>query len=261
MMKHPQCFAPVSGAWLVSLLVVGALTLPGCASVKGSIDPRDPMERFNRGTFKVNDALDRGVAKPAARAYRAVTPKFVRTGISNVLSNAAYPTVILNDLLQAKFKPAARDTGRLILNSTLGLAGLLDPATASGLEKNDEDFGQTLGRWGIPAGAYLVLPLLGPSSSRDAFGKVFDKGTEATTYIGSSSTKYIVTAVSLLDKRTGLLDTDALLERSGDKYALIRSAYLQRREYQVRDGEGSDAPPEEMEDPGDSPPPDEPKQP
>lgn len=216
-----------------------ALSLAGCAALPPNTqkDPRDPFERANRATFAFNEALDRRIAKPIAKGYKRITPDAVETGVSNFFSNAAYPTVLANNLLQGKFKDALNDTGRLLLNTTLGLGGLLDPASAAGLDRNDEDFGQTLGRWGVGSGAYLMLPLLGPYTIRDGFGSLVDEFTEPRQYLSDDSTRLSLWAAVQLEKRARLLEADALLAQAGDRYVLVRSAYLQRREFQVLDGD------------------------
>ncbi len=224
-------------AFLVSLLLV----LAGCASVpSGKPDPRDPWERFNRSVFTFNEGLDRAVAKPVAKAYVKVTPRVVRTGVGNFFNNLETVPTILNDALQGKFGQAGRDTGRFLLNSTLGLAGFFDPASAAGFEQNDEDLGQTLGKWGVKPGPYLMLPVLGPSSVRDAFARAADTYMEPVFYLGDESTRYIIRAVDLLDQRASLLELDAQLERTFDRYAFVRNAWLQRRDYQVKDGNVED---------------------
>jgi phospholipid-binding lipoprotein MlaA len=223
-------------AVLFSLLLVFA----GCASISGKPDPRDPWERFNRSVFNFNDALDRAIAKPVAKGYVKVTPRVVRTGVSNFFSNLDTVPTIINDTLQGKFRQAGHDSARFLLNSTLGLGGLFDPASAAGLEYNEEDLGQTLGKWGVQPGPYLMLPILGPSSVRDAFARAADTYMEPVYYLGDESTRYIIRAVDLLDGRASLLELDAQLERSYDKYAFIRNAWIQRREYQVKDGDIDD---------------------
>ncbi len=219
------------------------LLLAGCATSRDlSPDPRDPLERVNRVSFAFNEGADRWVAKPAAEAYQAVTPQFVETGVSNFYRNLLYPRVVINDLLQGKPGYAASGLTRFVVNSTLGLGGLLDPAASLGLALRDEDFGQTLGVWGISSGPYLVLPLLGPSSARDAVGRVADEFTEPPHYLKDDRTRIGLTAGRLLDRRARLLSTDRLLERAADKYTFVRSAYLQREAYLVSDGE-IDVPP------------------
>src|SRR5690348_9354193 len=146
------------------LLLVAGMMLAGCATLPNSKpDARDPWERFNRASFKVNDALDRAILRPTARAYVKVTPRVLRTGVSNFFANLETVTTLVNDALQGKVAAAGHDSARFLLNSTLGLAGLLDPATAAGIDKNDEDFGQTLGKWGVHSGPYLMVPLFGPT--------------------------------------------------------------------------------------------------
>ena len=223
------------------VIVMAGLALAGCASLPDTKrDPRDPWERFNRTTFKVNDAMDRAVLRPAAKAYVKVTPRVVRTGISNFFDNLETINTLLNDTLQGKFRAAGNDTARLLLNSTLGLGGLLDPATAAGLDKNDEDFGQTLGVWGVRSGPYLMLPFLGPSTVRDASASIADRYAQPDSYLEDDSTRYTITAVEILDLRAGLLDLDAQLAQSFDRYAFVRNAWLQRREFKVRDGNVED---------------------
>jgi phospholipid-binding lipoprotein MlaA len=222
-------------------LALAALLLAGCATLpSGKTDPRDPWERMNRSTHAFNDAIDRSVAKPVAKAYVKVLPRFVRTGVSNVFNNLDTVGTVFNDVLQGKIRQAGRDSARFLMNSTFGLGGLFDPASAAGLEFNDEDLGQTLGKWGVGPGPYLVLPFLGPSSTRDTFTRLVDQYTYPVTYLGDESTRYIIRGVSLLDMRAGLLDLDEQIERSYDKYAFIRNAWLQRREFQVRDGDIDD---------------------
>jgi phospholipid-binding lipoprotein MlaA len=223
---------------LLSLLL---LLTAGCASIpSGQPDPRDPWERFNRSAFKFNDALDRAIARPVAKAYVKVTPRFIRTGVSNALSNLNTVPTAINDVLQGKMREAGRDSARFLLNSTLGLGGLFDPASAAGLENNDEDFGQTLGKWGMKSGPYVMLPILGPSTVRDIFGRGVDQFTYPVNYLEDDSTRYFIRGVDFLDLRAGLLELDAQLERSYDRYAFVRNAWLQRREYQVKDGNVED---------------------
>lgn len=221
---------------LLALLCAGLL--PACATLPpGERDPRDPMERFNRSMYRFNDALDRGVAKPVARAYVKVTPAPVRTGVGNFFRNLNGPTVIVNNLLQAKPKAFLTDTLRLVVNTTIGIGGLFDPATQMGLPAGDEDFGQTLGRWGVRSGPYIVLPVLGPSTVRDTVGVVGDQFTDPKYYLVKDPWLNIgLTVMSLIDTRAGLLGTDDVLARSFDPYVFMRNAYLQRREYQVTDG-------------------------
>jgi phospholipid-binding lipoprotein MlaA len=221
-----------------AFLALAALMLAGCATLPpGKPDPRDPLERFNRSMFAFNDAIDKAVAKPAAKAYVKVTPRFVRTGVSNVFNNLNTLGTAVNDVLQGKMKQAGRDSARFLMNSTLGLGGLFDPASAAGLELNDEDFGQTFGKWGVKPGPYLMLPFLGPSTFRDTAGKLADQFTYPVYWLEDDSTRLIIRGVSLLDMRADLLDLDEQLDQSYDRYAFVRNAWLSRREFQVTDGE------------------------
>ena len=219
----------------VALLLLS--TLSACASMAmRATDPRDPFEPINRVSYAVNDGLDRAVIRPTAKAYRAVTPKFMQIGVTNVFSNAKYPVTLVNNALQGKFSAAASDTGRFLINTTVGLGGLFDPATAAGLDRHDEDFGQTFGVWGIGAGPYFVVPLFGPTTLRDGFGSLADDIAEPRSHLEDDSTRWSLWMFDKFETRVRLLDADAVLDRSGDPYAFVRSAYLQRREFQVRDG-------------------------
>lgn len=221
---------------LLALLCAGLL--PACASLPpGERDPRDPYERFNRATHRFNDAVDRGVARPVAQAYVKVTPAPVRTGTGNFFRNLGSPTVIVNNLLQAKPRAFFTDTLRLVINSTIGIGGLFDPASQLGLPAGEEDFGQTLGRWGVSSGPYLVLPLLGPSTVRDTVGFAADQFTDPKMYLVKDIWVSVgLTVAGLVDLRASLLGTDELLANSFDPYVFMRNAYLQRREFQVTDG-------------------------
>jgi phospholipid-binding lipoprotein MlaA len=225
-----------------SLLVIACLTQFGCASLPpgSKRDPRDPWERMNRTTFKVNTALDHAIARPVARAYEKVTPRLVRTGVSNFMANLFYPVTIGNDLLQLKFKPFAQATGRFLLNTTVGVGGVFDPATKVGLPKNEEDLGQTFGYWGAPPGPYFVIPLLGPADVRDGIGRVGDTYMSPLQYVHNNYIKYGLYGVELVDVRYRLLPQDKVLDEAFDPYTLLKNAYLQRRQYQVTDGKLSD---------------------
>jgi phospholipid-binding lipoprotein MlaA len=239
--------SPPARVWPACALALLWLAAAGCASQAPlKRDPRDPLERMNRVTFKVNDKLDRAITKPIARAYRRVAPHFVQTGISNFMDNINYPIVIVNDLLQAKFKPALSDSGRFLMNSFVGVGGLFDPASAAGLDKNDEDFGLTLGKWGVHQGPYLILPILGASTFRDGFGRLGDEFITPQNYISNNSLRYGLDGVYYLDVRARLLDVEGALDNVYDRYAVLRSVYLQRRQYKVSEGaEPDDAPVDE----------------
>jgi phospholipid-binding lipoprotein MlaA len=204
--------------------------------------PQDPWESWNRGVYRVNDKFDRALAKPVARTYVRVVPQPIRSGVRNFFDNLGMTTVLINDTLQGKFRAAANDLGRFLLNSTLGLGGLLDPATPAGLDKNNEDFGQTLGHWGVHPGPFVELPILGPSDLRDAPGKLVDAYTNPHEYIRNVGVKWGLYGVYLVDTRAGLLSLDETLQHVYDPYAFIRDAYLQRRAYLVSDGKVSEEP-------------------
>lgn len=248
-MQGNKCVRRVLGVFLV-LSAAGCVTLPP----NHQKIPQDPWESWNRGVYRVNDALDRAVTKPLAKGYVKVVPHPLRIGVSNFISNLNTPTVMINDALQGKFLAAANDLGRFVLNSTVGIAGLLDPATPAGLQRNDEDFGQTLGVWGVKTGPFVELPLLGPSDLRDAPAKVVDSYTNPRQYIKNNWAVYSIWGVDLLDRRASLLSLDDTLKHVYDPYAFIRDAYLQRRAYLVSDGKVTDDEP--LVDPGaDEPPP------
>jgi len=233
-----------AGALLLALLA-------GCATTNMGT-PGDPLERMNRATYRFNDSIDRHVLKPVAKGYVKHVPSLVRQGVDNFLENLAFPTTIVNDLLQLKIKDTLVDLGRFTVNSTLGIGGILNPANAFGIPKNDEDFGQTLGRWGVPAGPYVVLPFLGPSTLRDAPSWYVDAQTDLRITLDlDATTEWALVGVSLVNRRSELLPFDASFDSAYDRYAFIRNAWLQRREYQVKDGAvEDDIPQEELEDPG-----------
>jgi phospholipid-binding lipoprotein MlaA len=217
----------------VSILSLVLLTLLGCAAAPAKKDPRDPWERMNRTSYKFTDKVDKAVLRPVAHGYQKVTPQFVRTGVSNFVDNLGYPIVIVNDLLQARFKLFARDTGRLLMNTTLGIGGLLDPATAAGLEKTENDFGLTFGTWGISKGPYFFIPLLGPSDVRDGLGRIPGSYLSPQNYVNNTAVQYSVWAIELLDARYRLLGTDPLVDAAYDPYLFVKNAYLQRRDFQL----------------------------
>ncbi len=242
------CAAPVRRGILLSCTL---WLLAGCATT-AERSPNDPFEPMNRGVYGFNDAIDRAALKPVARAYQEHTPTWIQTGVSNFFSNLAYPSTIVNQILQGKLLAAGQDTLRFALNLTLGLGGLLDPATDANLPRHDEDLGQTLGRWGVPPGPYLTLPLLGPSTVRDAPSVVFDRFLEPFYWYNYGNERWISLGVSIVDRRARLLPLDATLERAFDPYAFVREAYLQRRRFQVYDGDPPDEPLEDpLEDYGD----------
>jgi phospholipid-binding lipoprotein MlaA len=245
-MQRAALRPPVGYRW-VDVVVAACMVsfVAGCAAVPGKRDPHDPWERMNRATYRFNDALDRSIVRPTAKGYKKVVPQLVRTGIANAMTNLGYTRTIINDLLQAKFKAGLSDTGRFLLNSTVGLAGLFDPATPAGLPQNSEDFGQTFGKWGVHPGPYLVVPVLGPSTVRDAVGLYPDALTDLKSLSKDPWLNAALFGVALLGKRVDLLSTDEVLKNAYDPYAFVRDAYLQHREYEVLDGNVPETPVEE----------------
>jgi phospholipid-binding lipoprotein MlaA len=216
--------------------------LGGCASTG---NPRDPLEPVNRGIYTFNEAVDTTLLKPAAELYRGLVPRLVRTGVSNFFSNINDVIVALNNLLQGKVTNAASDTGRFVVNSTVGLLGLFDAATPLGLPKNNEDFGQTLGWWGVGDGPYIVLPIFGPSNVRDTFGLIVDTLTDPISYIEPTRDRNIVMGVRAVNRRSELLEASKILETAAlDPYQFVRDAYLQRRRSLIYDGN----PPKDKDD-------------
>jgi len=201
-------------------------------------DPRDPLEPLNRVIHDFNETVDRVAMKPIAQIYRAITPSFVRTGVRNFFSNLEDVGVMANNLLQFKIEQGAGDFMRLAVNSTFGLLGVLDVASEMGLRKHDEDFGQTLGRWGIDAGPYLVLPFFGPSSFRDTAGLLVDKSyTDPVRHIDDVSVRNRTAVLRVVSRRTDLLDAKAAVDMAAlDDYEFTRDFYLERRQALVHDG-------------------------
>jgi len=199
----------------------------------------DPWEGFNRKIFAFNDTLDRYLLKPVAKGYQTVTPDPIEHAFSNAFSNLKEVRNIVNDLLQGKLSQASNDTGRLLVNTTLGLAGFFDVAKHMGLAKSDgEDFGQTLATWGVGQGPYVVLPLLGPSTLRDVGGIPVNSLADPIGRVDHVPTRNSAWATELVGLRASLLAAESLI--SGDKYAFMRDAYLQRRNYLVNDGQVED---------------------
>lgn len=216
----------------LSLLV---LALVGCATVPPSErNPRDPWQRMNRGIYKFNDAIDTAVVTPVARTYVRVVPELVRTGVTNFFNNVTYPDVIVNALLQGQLKPFARDTGRFVVNTTIGVAGLFDPATHMGLTYEDRDFGQTFGKWGAPSGPFLVLPFLGPSDVRDGLARAVDAYAEPWAYINNPYWDYGTLLLYEVKLRADLLPLTDMAKKTFDPYAFERNAYLQHRDFMVQ---------------------------
>ena len=233
----------LSACTLLALALLGGCATTGTSQAK---NPRDPWEGMNRGIYKFNDVVDRATLKPVAKGYKKVMPEWFRHGVGNFFSNLQYPATIINQLLQGKAKLAARDTGRLLTNTLLGFGGILDPASRVGLDKNDEDLGQTLGMWGVPSGPFIMLPFLGPTTIRDAPSSFAEFFLDPLTYSDVQwEVLWGMRALDIVDVRAQYLALDPVIQRSYDPYAFVRNSWLQRREYQVRDG---DVPEENLEE-------------
>jgi len=216
--------------------VVLAAMCAGCATVPSS-NPRDPLEAWNRGAFAFNTDLDRVVFVPVATAYRELTPRFVRTGVGNFFGNLEDVWSFVNSVLQGKPTPAANNFFRVAVNTTFGLAGVLDVASEMGLERQREDFGQTLGWWGMPSGPYLVLPFFGSSTIRDTAAMPVDWAGDIVGNVDHVPTRNSLKALDLLDTRAGLLRAGTVIDEAAlDRYTFTRDAYLQRRANLVFDG-------------------------
>lgn len=234
---------------LTALALASCSVLAGCAALPGGKpDPSDRFERFNRSVYRFNTAVDHAILRPIARTYVRVTPRPVRIGVSNVVTNLAYPVTLVNSFLQGRVSDGMTDTARLVVNSTIGIGGLFDPASGMGLERHEQDFGLTLGHWGVHSGPYLMLPLLGPSTLRDGFGLVPDylllhEIETVKLFSNNPYAEWSLFSVTTVNRRAQLLDEDPILERSYDSYAFLRGAYLQRREYLIH---GSDQSPDQQ---------------
>jgi phospholipid-binding lipoprotein MlaA len=218
--------------------LLGALVLTGCA-VNGDLrDPRDPVEPMNRAVYRFNEGFDRAVMKPVAEGYRAVTPQIAQTGLRNFFSNLDDVTVLANDVLQLKLDQSTRDFLRLAFNSTFGLLGMIDVASEMGLRKHNEDFGQTLGRWGVGTGPYLVLPFIGPGNLRDSFGFAVDtRHTDLVRGLDDVATRNPTLGVRLVAQRADLLEAKQAFDAAAlDEYEFTRDFYLERRRSLVYDG-------------------------
>jgi phospholipid-binding lipoprotein MlaA len=221
----------------VMLITAAIVAMTGCASTSGYSDPRDPIEGFNRVMFQFNEVLDKILIKPLAKGYRAIMPSPVDKGITNFFSNLDDVGSAINNLLQFKLKRSASDVGRVVVNSTVGILGFIDVASNMNLDKHGEDFGQTLGAWGIGQGPYIVLPIFGPSGGRDAIGTVADWFTDPVTYVEPVRVRNSLYGLRAIDKRADLLGASNVVEEAAlDKYEFIRDAYLQKRESDVNDG-------------------------
>lgn len=216
--------------------------LGGCAT---SGNPKDPIEGFNRAMFSFNEGLDKAIIKPVAQGYDYVFPTPVKTGVTNFFGNIADVFIAVNNLLQGKVQEAASDGGRFLVNTTVGILGFIDVASEMGLEKHDEDFGQTFGRWGAGPGPYVVIPFFGPRDVRDTVGLVLDVKADPVANYSHVATRNTLLVVRVENDRANLLPADKVIEEAAlDKYSYIRDGYLQRRRNLIHDGN----PPREKEE-------------
>jgi phospholipid-binding lipoprotein MlaA len=223
---------------MTRLIALCLLLLAGGCATTGEGDPRDPLEPFNRAMFSFNDGLDEAVARPVATAYHGVVPGPLRTYVRNFFSNIADLFIGLNNILQGKPDEGLQDWARFVFNSFFGVFGINDVASDMGLEKHNEDFGQTFGRWGIGEGAYLVLPLLGPSTLRDGAGTALDVYFDPVGEFRPVAARNLAVSLRLVGTRADLLDASRILEEAAlDRYVFVRDAFLQRRRSLVYDGQ------------------------
>ena len=237
----------------IVLLLMCALLLGGCASMRptdSGVDPIDPNEKTNRKFYDFTDMVDRNVLAPVADVYIKYVPNPMQRSIGNFYDNLAYPNVILNDFLQGKVRQGFEDSLRFVVNSTIGLGGLFDMAAPMGLSQHDEDFGQTLGVWGFNTGSYLFVPLIGPSTYRDAPGIPVSAVSNLLFYAGSFASAAVVgpvTVLGIIDKRARLAGPMRIRDQAAlDPYLFVREGFLQQRKHLIYDG---DPPPESFDDP------------
>jgi phospholipid-binding lipoprotein MlaA len=227
-------------------VLVSLVLLQACATVANP-DPRDPIESFNRGVFGFNDAVDRAVVKPVATAYRDVAPQWIRTGVGNFFGNLTDVWSVFNNALQLRGQDMGDSLGRVMINTTIGLGGLVDVASDLNIERHTSDFGLTLGRWGVAAGPYIVLPLLGPYTLREVVALPLDQQGNLVNQISDEGTRIGLSVLNVVDLRAQYLRAGDVVEGAAlDKYSFTRDSYLQRQRNRVYDGN----PPEEESDPG-----------
>lgn len=217
------------------VILLAASLCAGCAH-SPPFNPSDPLEPINRPIWEFNQFADAYVLRPIAQTYVDITPDPIEQGVDNFLSNLTYPVTIINDLFQLKLRHTAADLTRFLVNSTVGVLGIFDVAASLGLPERDEDFGQTLGYWGVGQGVYLMLPLLGPSTSRDALGRGVDYLLDPTFYIDETVTEWSLLALRVLNLRASLLGFDQAVRTAFDPYIFVRTVYLQHRRAAVYDG-------------------------
>ncbi len=229
--------ALVLGAALVSGCATVATTGPGAAAVPVAPTTPDPWENWNRKVFAFNEGLDVAVLKPLAQTYRDVVPSLVRAGVDNLFGNLGDVWSAANHLLQGKVQTGLEMGMRVLTNTVFGLGGLLDPATEMKLERRSEDFGQTLGTWGVASGPYLMLPLIGPSTVRDTVGFVADRRASYTRLVNTDAAAYALSGLELISVRTSLLGATTLIDQVAlDKYGFVREGYISRRRNAQFDG-------------------------
>lgn len=230
---------------LVTACALAALTA-GCATDQVYRNPNDPWEPFNRVVYQFNDDFDTVLLKPVAKGYQFITPAPVDRGITNFFDNLADVRNGVNNALQFKMTRAFTSVGRVVVNSTVGVLGFVDVASNLNMPKYNEDFGQTLGTWGVAPGPYIVLPFLGPSTGRDTVGLVGDWYTDPLTYVDDGGVAWGAKALRIIDRRADLLAASKVLEAAAlDPYSFVRDGYLQRRRSDIYDG---NPPPEELEE-------------
>jgi phospholipid-binding lipoprotein MlaA len=226
--------------WGMLALALVALLLQGCATVARP-DKRDPLESVNRSVFAFNDAVDAAVVKPVATAYRDVVPSLVRKGVGNFFNNLEDVWSIVNNAIQGRRMQTGHSIGRVMVNSTVGLLGLVDVASDLNIERHTTGFGMTLGRWGVPPGPYVVMPLLGPSTLREVAALPVDRQGNALTYVDDETTRTVLTATKLINLRAKYLSAgDVVAGAALDKYSFTRDSYLQRQRNQQYDGNPPD---------------------
>lgn len=219
----------------LALAVALTAGMTGCASTANN--PKDPLEGFNRAMFSFNEGLDKAVIKPVAKGYDYAVPQPVQTGVGNFFGNIADVFIAVNNLLQGKPGEAASDAGRFLINTTVGILGVFDVATHAGLEKHDEDFGQTFGRWGVGGGAYVVWPFIGSRTVRDTVGYAVDATVDPVWNVDNVPARNSLVALRLVDTRASLLPAEKVIDEAAlDKYSYMRDAYLQRRKSLIHDG-------------------------
>ena len=233
--SHSRGFAAGIGLLVLAMLVGCAGSIP--PAPKDQRSPADPWEPLNRRVSNFNNVVDKATLKPLAKGYQAILPDPVETAIANFSNNLLGPRNIINNFLQGKIKRGFSETGRFLANSTLGLLGLIDVGTDIGLEAHNEDFGETLATWGVPSGPYVVVPILGPRTFRDATMIPLNFLADPLFHYENDTARRWLYALRLVDVRARLSALDALTEESFDRYLTIRESYLQNREFRIYDGD------------------------